>query len=711
MFTKYYQAYKHFQAYRRAITRHKRNSIRVTSKSTRQFWQETKTIKMAVLHRDIANNELFITPIRGLYDEYSMSVEEFKDKNAQIMKNRWVDTTHGDNGEKIYELFNPGEAGDIIKENLQEWLCDNRFEITSSISIALRNHERSYADWFRYIEEMSGPDELALYSLSRKYGVHTSVFNKSYIWTTLMNHVNIPDEEIIAKSGVNLVFLGPCKYGIVKNIRTPQAQPPKPSATSGKCTRTRGKITVRDSTGGKSSRGTGRGTAKRPTSSRTLSSTRQQNYGITPSQPSRVSKRTKPQIDYLALNDGLEEDTPASPKRRRRSSDRPKSEPSTRRLWAQQQMGSPKASSTLSGVPATTENVTSNTTDVAQHSETLEGVPPTSESGNLTLTGVPTNNTLPDLVLNRTDNGDQEFNAAQALIALGDSLESTVDDIDENAMLMPIGGRGVLPLDVAPQPLQLDQVNVDAAIAEMVQTEEHELMPRTDVTNNEPEYDKNDATKDDKGEPAPEDEDDVPLATLAKTLDDPKAKVKGVLKTKLYGLKKKPTSNRSFKCPLCETWKSTTHRLNEHFKRRHPPMQCGICGRSFDIPSSLSRHMYDHDVRRYNCNKCEQSFHFESELKSHWVSHRSKSKPSFQCMKSKCGRWFMRKWDLTQHLQSHSGKKFKCEYKNCSFSTETDKQLKEHYKSHSDDCTVKCKSCGKGFKYRSGLKRHRDAGC
>ena len=183
---------------------------------------------MALLHRHTANNELFITPIRGLYDEYAMSVEEFKDKNVGIMRNRWVDTSHGDNGEKIYELYNPGEPGDIIKESLQEWLCDNRFEITSSIAIALRNHERSYADWFRYIEEMSGPDELALYSLSRKHGIHTAVFNKTYVWTTLMNHINVPDEDIIAKCGVNLVFLGPTKYGIIKNIRTPQPQPVKP---------------------------------------------------------------------------------------------------------------------------------------------------------------------------------------------------------------------------------------------------------------------------------------------------------------------------------------------------------------------------------------------------------------------------------------------------------------------------------------------------
>ena len=58
----------------------------------------------------------------------------------------------------------------------------------------------------------------------------------------------------------------------------------------------------------------------------------------------------------------------------------------------------------------------------------------------------------------------------------------------------------------------------------------------------------------------------MPLAALAITLDKPKSPVKGVLKTKTYGLKKKPASNRTFKCPACETWKSSTQRLNAHYK-------------------------------------------------------------------------------------------------------------------------------------------------
>ena len=51
-----------------------------------------------------------------------------------------------------------------------------------------------------------------------------------------MNHVNRSDEEIIALSGVNLVYLGPTTYGIFRDIRTPQPQPdpaPTPAKHSG----------------------------------------------------------------------------------------------------------------------------------------------------------------------------------------------------------------------------------------------------------------------------------------------------------------------------------------------------------------------------------------------------------------------------------------------------------------------------------------------
>ena len=79
-----------------------------------------KPIKIAVMKRDTAFNELFIKPIRGLYKDQIISVDEFKERNPTLMKNRWIDTQHGKSGEKIYELFDPDQEGELVKESLQE---------------------------------------------------------------------------------------------------------------------------------------------------------------------------------------------------------------------------------------------------------------------------------------------------------------------------------------------------------------------------------------------------------------------------------------------------------------------------------------------------------------------------------------------------------------------------------------------------------------
>ena len=68
---------------------------------------------MAVFKRGTEFNELFIKPIRGLYEEQAITVTEFKERNAGILKNRWVDTSHGENGDKIYGMFDPSTNPDI----------------------------------------------------------------------------------------------------------------------------------------------------------------------------------------------------------------------------------------------------------------------------------------------------------------------------------------------------------------------------------------------------------------------------------------------------------------------------------------------------------------------------------------------------------------------------------------------------------------------
>ena len=216
--------------------------------------RKNTTIKNAVHKRDMAINEVFIKPICGLYLDHAITINEFKDRNASLMKNRWINTQHGSTGEKIYELYDPEQEGELIKESFQEWLCDNHKEITEYIGITSRNHEKSYAEWFRYVDSHSGPDELALYGLSRKYGIQTAIFTKSYVWTTLADHVFCSDEEILSLCSVNLLFLDETTYGIIRKICAPN--PPdteQETQSTGKMRQKSSKKTCRDTTQNKKS--------------------------------------------------------------------------------------------------------------------------------------------------------------------------------------------------------------------------------------------------------------------------------------------------------------------------------------------------------------------------------------------------------------------------------------------------------------------------
>ena len=145
--------------------------------------------------------------------------------------------------------------------------------------------------------------------------------------------------------------------------------------------------------------------------------------------------------------------------------------------------------------------------------------------------------------------------------------------------------------------------------------------------------------------------------------------------------------------------------INDHHIKSHKPQICAICGCSFALASSLTRHMYDHDERRYQCEFCSYSSNFESELKAHKIVHHKN--PAFQCMAKNCGKLFHHKWELTVHLEKHKGDGFQCD--TCDYSTNHKKHLKEHQLKQSDDYSYMCKICNKGFHYQSGLKWHRDS--
>ena len=100
--------------------------------------------------------------------------------------------------------------------------------------------------------------------------------------------------------------------------------------------------------------------------------------------------------------------------------------------------------------------------------KTLSGIPPqTIPAANIVsnLTGIPDPpipDTLPDLVITRvgdTENTEDELDAVDALLSLGVTQDTTIEE-DDNAALMPIGGPTNI-VDAAPVQILLDQINVD----------------------------------------------------------------------------------------------------------------------------------------------------------------------------------------------------------------------------------------------------------
>ena len=377
---------------------------------------------------------------------------------------------------------------------------------------------------------------------------------------------------------------------------------------------------------------------------------------------------------------------------------------------------------------------------------------------------------LPDLVASKEPakstqdivSTEDEQKAVDALLSLSsvcDLPPSLIEpDIEDNSLLVPIGGQAICE-DVAPTESRLGQVEVDSEIAGIIALEEctsleksddHEqTTPLTGVPaqkpNEQPGKDltteQQNQTRNQSPQPAltgvqpdpPEAQPPVSTPTDHEAQDQTppvsrdrntgarpktgsnqqttdmagKKGSKGAFKSQLYGLRRKRPKDRAYKCQVCGTSKRSMEALNEHHRRNHNPQMCGVCGKMFELATTLAHHMYSHNVSKHHCDKCDFHCFFKSELEAHKVVHREQ--PSHKCMYPKCGRWFKRKGELSLHVETH--KKIWYDCKKCDFSTKLLKYLKEHEKSHikkNEDLPYACDICGKRFLWHSGVKRHKE---
>ena len=132
---------------------------------------------------------------------------------------------------------------------------------------------------------------------------------------------------------------------------------------------------------------------------------------------------------------------------------------------------------------------------------------------------------------------------------------------------------------------------------------------------------------------------------------------------------------------------------------------CSECNKLFNVLSTFQLHMYDHQKKKkILCETCGQQFSFQGQLNQHKIVHWTIK--THKCMAKDCGRWFMRKADLTVHAETHNKKEYKCD-KCESFTTQLRKYWKEHMKGHEAVLPYACSLCVKCFLYRQQVSHHK----
>ncbi|XP_022289067.2 uncharacterized protein LOC111101077 [Crassostrea virginica] len=154
-------------------------------------------------------------------------------------------------------------------------------------------------------------------------------------------------------------------------------------------------------------------------------------------------------------------------------------------------------------------------------------------------------------------------------------------------------------------------------------------------------------------------------------------------------------------CDICgNSFKSKTG-LSLHKKIHSKNKQCVECGKTFDRPILLSRHMLTHSNIKHMCDICGKSYSMISHLRAHISSAHDST--TYDCQE--CGKVFKHTSNLRKHMRTHFGaKSFICE--NCGMAFKFSGLLHRHRKIHSNEKNYDCSTCGKSFRSNYALKIH-----
>ena len=205
-------------------------------------------------------------------------------------------------------------------------------------------------------------------------------------------------------------------------------------------------------------------------------------------------------------------------------------------------------------------------------------------------------------------------------------------------------------------------------------------------------------------------------AALALSNSAPKPK-SAKFSIRRFQLRKRHKKKAEKKCSTCKKEFPTYAELEKHVKRDHPQFKykCRYCPKIFNSSSWKYQHQVRHKGLRYQCSLdwCSKLFQFGYQLRDHLKKHTKKS--LYVCSTRKCGEGFTTKRARTYHQQQHSlsdSDKLLCTYKFpqdgtvCGKSFLRKNLLTQHMNGHIGQQLTTY--CGKIYNWPNARKYHQD---